>query len=434
MTLLNSFPQITVLGTNNDCTSNANGHEAVNTTRDINATEMPSTNYTPVYVDNGGNASGRVNQNYGGALETSYVNEDGRVESTYNNSAMEQPSANDPPVNNATTANGDDGCNGDFPIVPPDNNATAANASAWGHSYDGGAHETSDEDGHKLVHTIGNFDATEQLPADNCPINNGTAADESPIDDQQETYFSTTPIEPSSANTSPHNYANVANAYTTNNQDNTVVKFEPTETNVEQEGLFARATNSKIDAINNNSVNQTQGTNVNSHELLSSKLTGIFSTINEGQMLDEEVRNLLRIFSTSFTSLHQKLAGVHNQIKKLDRFNMNLKKEMKNNQRPLKRKYDELFGKFNALKQEIAQICQHIHGDGGKRLKDRDFIHSDGSTKTIYSGLINLGWICYANAFFCKWLQVYHSYLCASEQVQIQGCNIMDCTMHSQLL
>jgi hypothetical protein len=51
--------------------------------------------------------------------------------------------------------------------------------------YDGSAHETYDEDGHESVHTSGNFDATKQLPADNRPINNGTAADEPPIDDQQ---------------------------------------------------------------------------------------------------------------------------------------------------------------------------------------------------------------------------------------------------------
>jgi hypothetical protein len=52
----------------------------------------------------------------------------------------------------------------------------------------------------------------------------------------------------------------------TNDQDKTEVNFEPTETNIEQEGLFARATNSNWDAMNNNSVNQTQKTNVNSHK------------------------------------------------------------------------------------------------------------------------------------------------------------------------
>ncbi len=137
LTLLNSFLQINNPVdnvTNNNCTSNANGHKAVNSTRDITATELPSTINTPVYVDNGGDASGRVDKYYGGALETSYVNEDGRVESTYSNSATKQPSANDPPVNNATTANGDDGCNGDIPVVPPDNSATTADASAWDHS------------------------------------------------------------------------------------------------------------------------------------------------------------------------------------------------------------------------------------------------------------------------------------------------------------
>ncbi len=236
-------------------------------------------------------------------------------------------------------------------------------------------HETSDEDGHKLVHTSRNFDATEQLPADNCPINNGTAADESPIDNQQEISFGTTSVELSSANTPPHNNAYVPNAYMKNDQDKTVVNFEPTETDIEQEGVFARATNNKINAATNNSVNQTQVTSVNSHELLSSKLTGIFTTINEGQMLDKEVRNLLHIFNTSLTLLHQKLAGLRNQIKKLDRFNMNLKKEMKNNQRMQKHKFGELFGKFNAFKQETAQICQHIDGDGGSHQEDRDFIH-----------------------------------------------------------
>jgi hypothetical protein len=248
------------------------------------------------------------------------------------------------------TANGDDGCDGDFPVIPPDNNAASANASAWDHSYNGSAHEASDEDGQELVHTSRNFDAAEQLPADNHPINNGTTTDEPPIDDQQETYFGTTSVEPSPANTPPHNNANIANAYTMNDQDKTVVNFEPTETDVEQEGLFARATNANIVATNNNSVNQTQETNVNSHELLATKLTRIFTTINDGQMLDEEVRNLLCILNTSLTLLHQKLAGVRNQIKKLDRFNMNLKREMKNNQRPLKQKYDEQFGEFNALK------------------------------------------------------------------------------------
>jgi hypothetical protein len=76
-----------------------------------------------------------------------YVNDDGHVESTYNNSGTKQPSANNPPVNKTTAANGDDGCNGDVLVFPPDNNATATNA-AWGHSYNGSAYETSDEDGH----------------------------------------------------------------------------------------------------------------------------------------------------------------------------------------------------------------------------------------------------------------------------------------------
>ena len=219
------------------------------------------------------------------------------------------------------------------------------------------------------------------------------------IDDQQETSFSTTSIEPSSANTPPHNNANVTNAYTTNGQDKAVVNFEQTKTDVEQEGLLARATNDEIDAMNNNSVNQTQGTTVNTHKLLASKLKGIFTTINQRQMLDEYVRNLLCILTTSLASLHQKCAEVRNQVKKLNRFNMNLKKEMKNNQRPLKHKYDELFDEFNALKQETAQICQCIDGNGGNHQEDRDFIYSDGSTKTINSGLINSGWICYANAY-----------------------------------
>ncbi len=74
---------------------------------------------------------------------------------------------------------------------------------------------------------------------------------------------------------------------------------------------------------------------------------------------------------------------------------------MKNHERPLKCKYDELFGEFNALKQETAQICQHIDGNGGvqNHQEDKDFIHTDGSTKTINSWLINSGWICYANAY-----------------------------------
>jgi hypothetical protein len=42
-----------------DCTSNVNGHKAVNITGDINATEPPSTNNTPVNDDNRGNASRR---------------------------------------------------------------------------------------------------------------------------------------------------------------------------------------------------------------------------------------------------------------------------------------------------------------------------------------------------------------------------------------
>jgi hypothetical protein len=49
---------------------------------------------------------------------------------------------------------------------------------------------------------------------------------------------------------------------------------------------------------------------------------------------------------------------------------MNLKKEMKNNQRPLKCKYDELFSEFYVLKQETAQICKHIDGNGGNYQED----------------------------------------------------------------
>jgi hypothetical protein len=58
----------------------------------------------------------------------------------------------------------------------------------------------------------------------------------------------------------------------------------------------------------------------------------------------------------------------------------------------------ELFGEFNAFKQETAQILQHILGNGGNHQQDRDFIYSDGSTKTINSGLINSDRICYAKA------------------------------------
>jgi hypothetical protein len=148
-----------------------------------------------------------------------------------------------------------------------------------------------------LVHTSRNFDTTKQLPADNRPIDNGTAANESSIDDQQETSFGSTSVEQSSANSPPCNNANVANAYTTNELDKTVVNFEPTETDVEQEDLFARATNDKIDASNDNSVNQTRQTNVNSHKLSASKLTGKFTTINERKTLDEEVKNLLCILT-----------------------------------------------------------------------------------------------------------------------------------------
>ncbi len=118
----------------------------------------------------------------------------------------------------------------------------------------------------------------------------------------------------------------------------------------------------KIDATNSNSANQTQQTNVNSHKLSASGLTGIFTTINERQALDKEVS----FFDTSLTSLHQKFA--RNQIKKLNRFNMNLKKEK--NQRPLKCKYDELLNEFNALKQETAQIFQHIGGNEGNHQED----------------------------------------------------------------
>jgi hypothetical protein len=121
--------------------------------------------------------------------------------------------------------------------------------------------------------------------------------------------------------------------------------------------------------------------------LLVSELTETFTTINQRQTLDKEGRNLLSIFNTTLKSLHQKLTGVRNQVNKLNWFNINLKKEMKNHERPLKCKYDELFGEFNALKQETAQICQHIDGNGGvqNHQEDKDFIHTDGSTKTINS-------------------------------------------------
>ncbi len=207
-------------GTNKDRTSDINGHKVVNTTGDINATKLPSTNNTPVYDDNGGNASGRDDQNYGGALEAWDINEGRPIESTGNNSVTKQPSANDSPVNNATDANWDDGCNGDVPVVPPDNNATATNASGRDHLNDGGVHETSDVDGTKPVHTSRNFDATKQLPADNLSIDNGTAANESPKNDQQESSFGTTSIGPSSANNPPQNNANVANAYMRDDQVN----------------------------------------------------------------------------------------------------------------------------------------------------------------------------------------------------------------------
>jgi hypothetical protein len=82
--------------------------------------------------------------------------------------------------------------------------------------------ETSDVDGHKPVHTSGNFNATEQLPADNRDnrlVINGTTANASPKDDQQQSSIGTTSLEPSSANNPPHNNATVANAYTRDDQD-----------------------------------------------------------------------------------------------------------------------------------------------------------------------------------------------------------------------
>jgi hypothetical protein len=78
--------------TRDDPTSNINGHKAVDTTGDINTTELSTMNNTPVNDDNSGNASGRDDQDYGGAPETLDVNEEGPVESMGNNSATEQPS------------------------------------------------------------------------------------------------------------------------------------------------------------------------------------------------------------------------------------------------------------------------------------------------------------------------------------------------------
>jgi hypothetical protein len=191
--------------TRDDHTSDINGQEVVNTTKESNATEPPSTNNTPVNDVNSGNASGRDDQSNGGALETFNVNKDGTVDSTGNNSATKQPSANDPPVNNATAANGDDGYHGDVPPtnIPPDNNATAANASVRDHQNNGSAQETFDVDGYKQVHTSGNFDATKQLPADYRPVDNGTATNSSARDYQQESSFGTTSVEPSLANNPP---------------------------------------------------------------------------------------------------------------------------------------------------------------------------------------------------------------------------------------
>ncbi len=91
------------------------------------------------------------------------VNEDGPAESMVNNSTTKQPSASDPLVN------GDDSYDGDVPTNPLDNNVTAANALVRDHSNNGGAQETMDVDGHIPVHTRGNFDSSEQLPADNRP-------------------------------------------------------------------------------------------------------------------------------------------------------------------------------------------------------------------------------------------------------------------------
>ncbi len=52
-----------------DCTSNVNGHKVVDTARDINTTELPSTNNTPVNDDNGSDASRWDDQNNEGASE-----------------------------------------------------------------------------------------------------------------------------------------------------------------------------------------------------------------------------------------------------------------------------------------------------------------------------------------------------------------------------
>jgi hypothetical protein len=108
------------------------------------------------------------------------------------------------------------------------------------------------------------------------------------------------------------------------------------------------ATNNKTDAMNNDSVNQTQGTNLDSHKLFDSKLREIYTTVDQSQTLDEEARTLLSILIISMTSLHQKCVELHNQVKELNRDNNKLKKEIEKKQRPLKHKYEELFGEFNA--------------------------------------------------------------------------------------
>jgi hypothetical protein len=75
------------------------------------------------------------------------------------------------------------------------------------------------------------------------------------------------------------------------------------------------------------------GTNLKPHKLFDSELIGIFTTMNQRQILDKEARNLLGILITSIKSLHQKWAEVRNQVKKLNRVYNNLRKEMKKNQR-----------------------------------------------------------------------------------------------------
>jgi hypothetical protein len=64
------------------CTSNLNKNAAVNITGDFNATNLPSTNNTPINGDNGSNAFKKDDQNNGGVSETLDVNENRPVEST----------------------------------------------------------------------------------------------------------------------------------------------------------------------------------------------------------------------------------------------------------------------------------------------------------------------------------------------------------------